>query len=74
MEQDRTWERQLIEKLATASLTEQRRARRWKIFFRLTWLAVLAGFIGLMFVDMESRNNSKAMGQPPRSLREVGMV
>ncbi|UDM17314.1 S49 family peptidase [Vogesella sp. XCS3] len=64
MEQDRTWERQLIEKLATASLTEQRRARRWKIFFRLTWLAVLAGFIGLMFVDMESRNNSKAMGQP----------
>jgi len=64
VEQDRTWERQLIEKLATASLTEQRRARRWKIFFRLTWLAVLAGFIGLMFVDMESRNNSKAMGQP----------
>ncbi|MDC7717668.1 S49 family peptidase [Vogesella sp. DC21W] len=64
MEQDRTWERQLIEKLATASLTEQRRARRWKIFFRLTWLAVLAGFVGLMFVDMESRNNSKAMGQP----------
>lgn len=64
MEQDRTWERQLIEKLATASLTEQRRARRWKIFFRLTWLAVLAGFVSLMFVDMESRNNSKAMGQP----------
>jgi protease-4 len=64
VEQDRTWERQLIEKLATASLTEQRRARRWKIFFRLTWLAVLAGFVSLMFVDMESRNNSKAMGQP----------
>ncbi len=64
MEQDRTWERQLIEKLATASLTEQRRARRWKIFFRLAWLAVLAGFVSLMFVDMESRNNSKSMGQP----------
>ncbi len=64
MEQDRTWERQLIEKLATASLTEQRRARRWKIFFRLAWLAVLAGFVSLMFVDMESRNSSKSMGQP----------
>lgn len=64
MEQDRTWERQLIEKLATASLNEQRRARRWKIFFRLAWLAVLAGFVWLMYSDMESRNNSKAMGLP----------
>lgn len=40
MNHDSQWERQLIEKLATAALTEQRRARRWKIFFRLAWLGV----------------------------------
>ena len=28
------WERDLLERLAFAALTEQRRARRWKIFFR----------------------------------------
>ncbi|TCW33811.1 protease-4 [Gulbenkiania mobilis] len=32
------WERDLVEKLAMAALVEQRRARRWRIFFRLVWL------------------------------------
>ncbi|MCW8908731.1 MAG: signal peptide peptidase SppA [Sedimenticola sp.] len=38
------WERDLLEQLATASIKEQRRARRWGIFFKLlgfTYLAVL---------------------------------
>ena len=37
------WERQVLEKLATAALTEQRRTRQWKLFFRLVWvlLAIL---------------------------------
>jgi protease IV len=29
------WERKVIEKLATSALSEQRRARRWGIFFKL---------------------------------------
>ena len=39
------WERQVLEKLATAALTEQRRTRQWKLFFRLVWvlLAILLG-------------------------------
>lgn len=34
------WERAALEKLAFAALEEQRTARRWRIFFRLTWLLV----------------------------------
>lgn len=36
------WERDVLEKVLMASLREQRAARRWKIFFRLVGLAILA--------------------------------
>jgi len=39
------WERATLEKLAFAALNEQRSARRWKIFFRLAWLAVIAAVL-----------------------------
>jgi len=35
------WERATLEKLAFASLAEQRTARRWRNFVRLSWLAFL---------------------------------
>ena len=35
------WEREAIEKLLLAQLREQTAARRWKVFFRLAWLALL---------------------------------
>lgn len=35
------WEHDLLERLAFASLTEQRRTRRWKIFFRFFFAAYL---------------------------------
>ncbi len=35
------WERELLERLAFASLSEQRRARRWSIFFKLFFAAYL---------------------------------
>jgi protease-4 len=35
------WERDLLERLAFAALTEQRRARRWGIFFKLFFAAYL---------------------------------
>lgn len=37
---DPQWERQVLEKLALASVTEQRRSRQWKLFFRLAWLVL----------------------------------
>ncbi|WP_213294179.1 S49 family peptidase [Paraburkholderia sacchari] len=36
------WEREALERIAMAAITEQRSARRWKIFFRFAFLAVLA--------------------------------
>ena len=44
------WEREVIENLATAALKEQRRARRWGIFFKLLGFAYLA-VVFLLLVD-----------------------
>jgi len=44
------WDKQLVENLATAALKEQRRARRWGIFFKLLFFAYLT-FIIAMVVD-----------------------
>jgi protease IV len=44
------WEKQLIENLAMAALKEQRRARRWGIFFKLLFFAYLSLII-LLAVD-----------------------
>lgn len=42
-EQDQkpTWEREVLERVALAAVTEQRRARRWGIFFKLFFAAYL---------------------------------
>lgn len=40
------WERELVEKLAFAAITEQRRARRWGIFFKLMLAAYLLAILG----------------------------
>ena len=34
MDQDSNWERQALERIASAGLVEQRRSRRWGIFFK----------------------------------------
>ena len=47
---DARWERDLITKLANAALLEQRRARRWGIFFKLLFFAYLT-FLLAAFVD-----------------------
>lgn len=39
--QEPGWERAVLEKLAFATLEEQRRTRRWKVFFRFAWLLVV---------------------------------
>ncbi|WP_028534884.1 S49 family peptidase [Paludibacterium yongneupense] len=49
MSDNQIWERELLEKLATASLIEQRRSRRWKIFFRLAWLMIALAIAAALF-------------------------
>jgi protease-4 len=48
MADEANWERGLIEKLAGAALQEQRRARRWGIFFKLLGFAYLAILLVLL--------------------------
>jgi len=43
------WERGVLEKLAFAALREQRRARRWGIFFKLLGFAYLTFLIVMLF-------------------------
>src|SRR5688572_10137945 len=48
------WERDLVTKLATAALKEQRRARRWGIFFKLLTFAYIT-FVLVWAVDWRGR-------------------
>jgi len=47
--EDVPWERATLEKLAFAALKEQRSARRWKIFVRLTWLVFFVAIAWALF-------------------------
>ena len=47
-----TWERRLIERLLEKQLIEQRRARRWRIFFRLLTLALVVLVLTLFRTDV----------------------
>jgi len=39
------WERDTLERLAFATLAEQRASRRWRIFFRFAWLALVVALL-----------------------------
>lgn len=38
---DNDWEKSTLEKVLLETIKEQRRARRWKLFFRLIWLVII---------------------------------
>lgn len=44
-EQDQEWERKLVARLAETGLKEQRRARRWSIFFKLLTFAYITALL-----------------------------
>jgi protease-4 len=50
---DSQWERKVLEKVALEAIAEQRRGRRWGIFFKLLGFGYLALILGLL-VDWES--------------------
>ena len=45
------FEQALVSKIATEAITEQRRARRWSVFFKLFLLAYVSVFTLMFFVD-----------------------
>lgn len=51
---DMGWERETIEKLVFANLREQQSSRRWRLFFRLAWLAIIGALIWFWFQQTEA--------------------
>ena len=67
-ENDGQWERGLIEKLATEALKEQRRARRWGIFWKLLTFAYLTVVLALA---IDWKGGAESMGGKHTALVEV---
>lgn len=65
------WERQVIEQLATAALKEQRRSRRWGIFFKLLTFAYVT-FIIIAAFDWSGGADS--LGRSGRHTALVDLV
>ncbi len=62
------WERGVLEKLALATLHEQRATRRWRIFFRLLWIGLLATVVWLIYRDVTP---TKAVSRPHTAVIEI---
>ncbi|KRB70410.1 S49 family peptidase [Noviherbaspirillum sp. Root189] len=62
------WERDVLERLAFATLAEQRARRRWNIFFRFLTLAVIA--VGIWMAFGMTNNEDEIVG-PHTALIEI---
>ncbi|MDT8990917.1 S49 family peptidase [Curvibacter sp. APW13] len=62
------WERDMLEKLAMASLVEQRQARRWRNGIRLAWLLF---FVALVWLGMERGGSPKDVSSPHTAVVEI---
>jgi protease-4 len=67
-DQEHLWERRVITKLAQASLKEQKRARRWSIFFKFLIFAYITFFL---FMFTEPDISKAKMAQKPTALVEL---
>jgi protease-4 len=65
---ERGWERATLEKLAFASLNEQKTARRWKTFFRLSWLVF---FVALVWLAMHRGTPTASTSAPHTAVVEI---
>ena len=69
-EPNENWERDLVTKLASAALREQRRARLWGIFFKLLTFAYIT-FLLLTFVDWRGRAEMATGGKKHTAMVEL---
>lgn len=65
------WERELITNLAMGALKEQRRTRRWGIFFKLFMVAYLVIFLVVL---IPSADGGLGVGKPHTALIEISGV
>jgi protease-4 len=66
-DQDSQWERELVTKLATAALKEQRRARLWGIFFKL----LAFGYVTLILLMAVEWRRGDTSGQKHTAMVEL---
>jgi protease IV len=68
-----SWEREVMEKLAFATLREQRSARRWGIFFKLLAFAYL-GFLLLLALDWRGDDRLGSSGKHTSLVDLTGVI
>lgn len=74
-EQHIGWEREAIEKLAFAAVTEQRRARRWGIFFKSLMFVYLAVILGIGMYPTFKQSLGDAEGEGHTAVINItGMI
>ena len=66
--QEAGWERVTLEKLAFAALNEQKSARRWKTFVRLSWLVFL---IVLAWLALHQGSSPSSVSTPHTAVVEI---
>ncbi len=69
---DRDWERDVVNRLAFAALNEQRRARRWNIFFKSLFFIYL--FVLLFYVPMEWGDTTITTGKHTALVELDGVI
>ncbi len=68
------WERELVEKLAFAAITEQRRSRRWGIFFKMLMFTYLLAVFGVAMYP-KFKQEMQASGKSHTAvINLVGMI
>jgi protease-4 len=70
---DENWERETIEKLAFASLREQRASRRWGIFFKLLTFAYVTVIV-LLAVDWKAKGEGVGDGKHTALVEVNGII
>ncbi|MDP3878224.1 MAG: signal peptide peptidase SppA [Methylobacter sp.] len=68
------WEREVIEKLAFAAVTEQRRARRWSVFFKSLMFVYLLAIFGVAVYPKFSQNIGGDSKYHTAVIDVVGMI
>ena len=66
--QEPGWERATLERLAFAALSEQRSARRWKIFFRFAWLLLI---VALAWGAMRQASTGASKSTPHTAVVDI---
>ncbi len=69
-----SWERKTIERLATAGLVEQRRARRWNLFFRFLLVAYIVFITAMSFRGQFSEWRSGGPGAHTALIDMAGTI